>query len=181
MMPKWLQSCAIRDCLKSVQRTVLSIFALSARQLETDNVCQLLEFQRENKYHKTSNISCTQSQNFNISHFFLQLSAQSIAARCWVENEDVVGAAPTGIAPTTYEWSTIGLPVKVQLILEVCQYTGTVYPIKYAHGFVVCCFVVVMIWVHGARIIVWMHPANERWCYIVTSSVIGWVRSQNDP
>ena len=32
---------------------------------------------------------------------------QSIEAGCWVENEDVVGAAPTGDAPTTSEWSTI--------------------------------------------------------------------------
>ena len=29
--------------------------------------------------------------------------AQSIEARCKVENEDVVGAAPTGDAPTTSE------------------------------------------------------------------------------
>ena len=29
--------------------------------------------------------------------------------------------------------------------------------------------------------ILWMHPANERWCYIVTPSLIGWVHSQNDP
>ena len=44
--------------------------------------------------------------------------AQSNEARCKVENEDVVGAAPTGNAPTTSEWSTILLPTKVQLILE---------------------------------------------------------------
>ena len=36
-----------------------------------------------------------------------------------VENEDEVGAAPTGDAPTTSEWSKILLPTKVQLILEV--------------------------------------------------------------
>ena len=48
--------------------------------------------------------------------------AQSIEARCWVENEDVVGAAPTGDAPTTSEWSTILLPTKVHSILEVWQY-----------------------------------------------------------
>ena len=29
---------------------------------------------------------------------------QSIKAMCCVENEDVVGAAPTGDAPTTSEW-----------------------------------------------------------------------------
>ena len=33
--------------------------------------------------------------------------AQYIEAMFWVENEDVVGAAPTGDAPTTSEWSTI--------------------------------------------------------------------------
>ena len=44
--------------------------------------------------------------------------AQSIEAGCYVENEDVVWAAPTGDAPTTSEWSTILLPTKVRLILE---------------------------------------------------------------
>ena len=33
--------------------------------------------------------------------------AQYIEAKFWVENEDVVGAAPTGDAPTTSELSTI--------------------------------------------------------------------------
>ena len=41
--------------------------------------------------------------------------------RSQVENEDVVGAAPTGDAPTTYELSTILLPTKVCLILEVLR------------------------------------------------------------
>ena len=44
--------------------------------------------------------------------------AESLEARCQVENEDVVGAAPTGDAPTTSEWSTIVLPTKVRLILD---------------------------------------------------------------
>ena len=30
--------------------------------------------------------------------------AQSKEARCLVDNEDVVGAAPTGDAPTSSEW-----------------------------------------------------------------------------
>ena len=30
-------------------------------------------------------------------------------------------------------------------------------------------------------IILCMHPANKRWCYIVTSSLIGWALTQNDP
>ena len=38
------------------------------------------------------------------------------------ENEDVVGAAPTGDAPTTSEWSTILLPYEVRLILETWRF-----------------------------------------------------------
>ena len=45
--------------------------------------------------------------------------AQSIEVGCWVENEDVVGAATTGDAPTKSECSTISLPTKMRLILEV--------------------------------------------------------------
>ena len=37
---------------------------------------------------------------------------------CEVENEDVVGAAPAGDAPTASEWSTILLPTNVWLILQ---------------------------------------------------------------
>ena len=46
---------------------------------------------------------------------------QSIEARYYVENEDVAGAAPTGDAPFTSEWSIILLPIKVRLILDVWQ------------------------------------------------------------
>ena len=31
------------------------------------------------------------------------------------------------------------------------------------------------------RIVLWMHPVNERWCYILTLSLIGWAHTQNDP
>ena len=48
--------------------------------------------------------------------------AQSNEAMCYVENEDVVGAAPTGDAPTTSEWSTILLPTKVRVILETWRW-----------------------------------------------------------
>ena len=41
-----------------------------------------------------------------------------------LENEDVVGAAPIGDAPTTSEWSIIPLPTKALFILEVWQYSG---------------------------------------------------------
>ena len=44
---------------------------------------------------------------------------QSIEDRCQVENEDVIGAAPIGDAPTRSEWSMITLPTKVQHILNV--------------------------------------------------------------
>ena len=47
--------------------------------------------------------------------------AESLEARYQVENEDVVGAAPTVNAPTTSEWSTILLPTKVRLILEILR------------------------------------------------------------
>ena len=54
-----------------------------------------------------------------ISSCLAVVCAQSIEAMCSVDNEDVVGAAPTGDAPTTSEWSTIWLPTKVCLILEI--------------------------------------------------------------
>ena len=38
------------------------------------------------------------------------------------DDEDVVGAATTGDAPTTSEWWTDLLPTKVPLILEVWRY-----------------------------------------------------------
>ena len=60
-------------------------------------------------YRKISNIRRTESQNLNVSSL-AAVFAQSFEAMCQVENEDVVGAAPTGDAPTTSEWSTIWLP-----------------------------------------------------------------------
>ena len=47
-----------------------------------------------------------------------------------MENEDVAGAAPTGDAPTTSEWSTILLPTKVRLILETWRYVMVIKPCK---------------------------------------------------
>ena len=44
--------------------------------------------------------------------------AQFIEAIWWVENEDVVGAAPIGDAPTTSEWWTILLPTDVRIIIR---------------------------------------------------------------
>ena len=47
--------------------------------------------------------------------------AQSTEAKCLVDDEDVVGAAPTGDAPITSELSTIILPTKVRLILDTLR------------------------------------------------------------
>ena len=58
------------------------------------------------------------------SYCLAAVLAESLEAICQVENGDVVGAAPTGDAPTTSEWSTIWLPTKVRLILEVLRYTS---------------------------------------------------------
>ena len=70
-------------------------------------------------YRIISNIRGTKWPNLNVSQLVF---AQSNEARCSVENEDVVGAAPTGDAPTTSEWLTILLPTKVRLILETLRY-----------------------------------------------------------
>ena len=69
-------------------------------------------------YRKTSSICRTKSQNLTVSCVVLQLSLPNPLKR---GVEDVVGAAPTGDAPTTSEWSTILLHTKVRLILEVLQ------------------------------------------------------------
>ena len=72
-----------------------------------------------NYYRKISNII---HQITKLKWFVSRLFAQSIEARFLVENEDVVGAAPTGDAPTTSEWLTTLFPTKVCLNLEVWRY-----------------------------------------------------------
>ena len=72
----------------------------------------------QNTYRQIYIIKHTKSQNSNVSRLVLQLYLCNIL----VENEDVVGAAPTGDAPPTCEWSTILLPTKAPLILEVWRY-----------------------------------------------------------
>ena len=69
-------------------------------------------------YRQVSNIWRTKSQYLKrFSDCLVPVFAESLEARCQVENEDVVGAAPTSNAPTTSEWSTISLPTKVCLII----------------------------------------------------------------
>ena len=48
--------------------------------------------------------------------------AQSIETRCYIENEDVVGEAPTGDSPIPSDWSTGLLSTKLWLILAVWRY-----------------------------------------------------------
>ena len=62
--------------------------------------------------HQISKLKCFSSR-------LADVFAQCTEARCSVENEGVVGAAPISDAPTTSEWSTILLLTKVRLILEV--------------------------------------------------------------
>ena len=60
------------------------------------------------KYRQTSHISHTKSQNLNVSRLVLQLSLSSpLKQGVKSKMEDVVGAVPTGDAPSTSEWSTI--------------------------------------------------------------------------
>ena len=76
----------------------------------------------DSTYRTISDIRCTKFQNLNASHLVLQFFAQFIEARRLADNEDVVGAAPTDDAPTTSDLSTIILPTRVHVILEVWQY-----------------------------------------------------------
>ena len=76
-------------------------------------------------YPQTCNRSRTKSQNLNVSRLVLQLSLLNpLKPGVQSENEDVVGAAPPGNAPTTSEWSTILLPVRVRLIIEFWRYVS---------------------------------------------------------
>ena len=81
----------------------------------------MMDFIPRDIYRKTSNTSRILSPNFSsflspsFSSSLAVVSAQSIEASCAVENEDVVGATPTGDAPTASEWSTILLLTKVKI------------------------------------------------------------------
>ena len=66
------------------------------------------------KQHQIQKLKCFSSR-------LAVVFAQCIEAKCQVESEDAVGAAPTGDAPTTSEWSTILLATKMRLILEDLQ------------------------------------------------------------
>ena len=62
-------------------------------------------------YCKVSNIRRNHVSKLKwFSSRFAVVCAQSTEAKCYVDNEDVVGAAPTGDASNTSELSTISLP-----------------------------------------------------------------------
>ena len=74
------------------------------------------------RYRPTSNINTAYPTTLIFSFRLAVVFAHSIEAKYSVENEDVVGAAPKGDAPTTSEWPTIWMPTKARLILEVLRY-----------------------------------------------------------
>ena len=67
-------------------------------------------------YTKTSNIRHTKSQHLNISRLVLQFFPNLM--KPGVKSS----MSPVSAAPTTSKWSTILLPIKVCLILEVRHY-----------------------------------------------------------
>ena len=72
-------------------------------------------------YCQACNIRRTNAQNSNVSRLVLQLSLCNVLYP-GVENEDVVGAAPTGSAPSKSEWLKILLSTKVWFISELWGY-----------------------------------------------------------
>ena len=72
------------------------------------------------QYHKISWYKLHQIPKLKcFSSHLAVVFAQSVEAMNSFENEDVVGAAPVGDAPTTSEWWTILLSTKVRLIIEL--------------------------------------------------------------
>ena len=67
-------------------------------------------------YRQTSSINRIKTQNLNVSRLVLQLS---------------LPLSPTGDAPTASEWSTILLPTKVWLKLEIWRHNVCVRCISY--------------------------------------------------
>ena len=82
-----------------------------------------------NRYRQISNVRRAKSPCF--SSRFAVVFLQYIETRGKVENDDVTGAAPTGDAPTTSEWSQILLLTKARRKLEVWRYIASRQHIKY--------------------------------------------------
>ena len=92
--------CALKDHSQSMEE---HIRLLEKVRLEIKLLSNLLY-----KLHQIPKLKCFSSR-------LAVVSARTIEARCSVDNENVAGAAPTGDAPTTCEWSAILLPTMVHL------------------------------------------------------------------
>ena len=99
----------------------------------------------DSRYCEISNIRRTKNPNLNVFRLAVAF-AQSNEARCQVENEDVIGAAPTADAPTTSEWSTILLPTVVRLILETWQYFKIICKLFNLVGFSAIIYNIFLVW-----------------------------------
>ena len=124
-------------------------------------------------YREISNISRTKSRNLNISRLVLQLSFP------YPLKPGVVGAAPTGDAPTTSEWSTILLPIQVPLILEIWPYLHKILSRK-RHQMETF-YASLALCAANSPVILCMHQTNERRGHNITSSLISWAHTQIDP
>ena len=71
------------------------------------------------RQHQIPNFKCFL---FHLAFVFVQ----SVEARYYGDNEDIV-EVPMGDAPTTSEWSTILLPSRVRLMLEVLWYISYIW------------------------------------------------------
>ena len=104
--------------------TVINDGMLSSMSVNYELTCAIVTLcdyrQVSNKTHQFPTLK-------RFSYCLAATFAESFEARRQVENEDVVGAAPTGDAPTTSEWLTILLPTAVRLILEVLRYIHPMY------------------------------------------------------
>ena len=104
---QWSHALSRRDCPRQRYWDILPYFSKKSH-------CY---FEMTNFYHWNLIRICAILELVWNSPIVLQVQAYP-----WVENEDVVGAAPTGDAPTTSEGWTISLPTMVQLILETWRY-----------------------------------------------------------
>ena len=85
-------------------------------------------------YRQVSNIRHQIATLERLSCCLAAFFVESLEARCQVENEDAVGAAPTGDASTTSEWSRMLLPTKVRLISTVLRYINMKKTLCIFHG-----------------------------------------------
>ena len=58
----------------------------------------------------------------------------------------------------------------VKFTCQIIPLSYSVYPINCVHGFV-------LMWYNITGLILGLCPANERWRYFVTTSLIGWMQA----